>query len=370
VSKLLVAKAISYRVLSLFITFLVVYVLTHSFPTATLSTILIESLKTAWYYCYDRLWCKLGYFSIREKGVQGIKGTYPLIPVSEKLKGYIALCRPLTVLVGLLAGVLLYALACAYYGVAFDWHIAVAAGLVLGVLHSAAQVANQVVREEIEIDKINKPYRPIVRGLVSVRSAKIFAALLFAASLVTAFVISSCFAAYAAIIAFFSIFYTAPPLRVKRIFLLNNAWQGVARGLLPPLAVFSIFSGFKPDTLPLALGSVIALWLTGGQAAKDANDVEGDRRFGIKNFFTVLGDAAPLAMLAFMLAAFALLNAYILVDVLPLRFAAMNILILPSISVVKNLNCTLAFVENNLGWVYMYGTLGLWYLMPAVLCMF
>jgi len=363
---LLVAKAVSYRLFSLLITFFVIYAFTRSLPTASLSTVIIELLKTAWYYGYDRLWCRFGLISVGVVELKGIKGQYPLVPAPVKLKAYIALSRPLTIVIGTLAGLLLYKLACAYYGVVFEWHIAIVVGLVFGLLHSAAQVANQVVREEIEIDKINKPYRPIVRGFVSVRSAKIFAALLFTASLITALAISPHFAAYAAIIAFFSIFYTAPPLRVKRIFLLNNAWQGVARGLLPPLAVFSIFSGFKPDALPLALGSVIALWLTGGQAAKDANDVEGDRRFGIKNFFTVLGGAAPLAMLAFMLAAFALLNAYLLAGVLPGKFAALNTLVVPSFLVVKGLKRTISFMENNLGWVCMYVTLGFWYLLPTL----
>ena len=364
---MLAAKAVSYRIISTLITFFVVYAFTRSFPTTTVATVLIEALKTLWYYCYDGLWCKFGYLSVSGKSIRGIKGAYPLIPISERVKGYVALCRPLSVFVGLLAGVFLYALASAYYNAAFSWRAAAALGLTLGVMHAAAQACNQIVLEEIAIDAINKPYRPLVRGVISLRGARIFTACLFAATLLMALCISKSFAAYMAIIAFFSIFYTAPPLRAKRYFLINNAWQGVARGLLPPLAVFSVFSGLKPDAFPLALGSVIAVWLTGGQAAKDFGDVEGDRRFGIKNFFTVLGDRAPLAMLAFMLAAFALTNAYVLTGVFPPGFAAMNVLILPSVSIVKCLNRTSSFMENNLGWVLMYGTLGLWYLMPAAL---
>lgn len=367
-AKLLATKAITYRLLSMLITFSVVYIFTRSLPLTTGATAAIEILKTMWYYLYDSIWDRLGFVTIKAKEVGGIKEGYPLVPLPEKAKGFIALMRPLTMTGGLLAGFFLVMLASYYYNIPLSLPLALLTGICLAILHGASQALNQAAKEEIEIDKINKPYRPVVKGIITPEEAMLFSVILFLIAAVLAFAIKPIFIVGITTIAFFSIFYTLPPLRMKRRFVLNNIWQGIARGFLPPVAVFSIFSPHFFDILPVALGTIIALWITGLQSAKDIGDSEGDKKFGIRNFFTVLGEKKALKVMGvLMIFSFVVLNAFIYLEYLPTSMLPLNILAIPSFGIIHFLNKSSELTENNCGWLLFYGTMGLWYIFPAIL---
>ena len=364
-------KAITYRAASMLITFFVTYIFTRSLPLTTTATVTIEILKTLWYYSFDSIW----EFRIRDfisstiEKVGGIKENYPLIPLSEKIKGFIALTRPLTMCGALIAGFFLVSLASYYYGTPFSFTLALATGICLGILHGASQALNQAITEEIAIDIINKPYRPVVRGLITQREAIAFAITLYAFSAAFAFMIKPIFVIGIAVIALFSVFYTIPPVRIKRIFVLNNVWQGIARGMLPVLAVFGIFNDFHFDPFPLALATVICLWITGAQSSKDIDDIEGDTKFGIRNFFTVLGKPKALAVMAILMgSSFVALNLFIwYFHYLPATMLPLNLLVFPSFGIVRSLNRKATLAENNYGWVMFYGTMSLWFVLPAIL---
>ena len=363
-AKILATKAITYRLLSMLITFSVVYIFTRSLPLTTGATAAIEILKTVWYFLYDSIWDRLGFVTIK---VGGIKEGYPLVPLPEKAKGFIALMRPMTMTGGLVAGLFLVMLASYYYNIPFSLSLALLTGICLAILHAASQALNQAAKEEIEIDKINKPYRPVVKGIITPEEAMLFSVILFLIVAVIAFAIKPIFIIGITIIAFFSIFYTLPPLRMKRRFILNNVWQGIARGFLPPVAVFSIFSPHL-DILPVALGIIIALWILGLQSAKDIGDVEGDKKFGIRNFFTVLGEEKALKVMGILTVfSFVVLNAFIYLQYLPISFLPLNILAVPSFGIIHFLNKSSELTENNVGWILFYGTMSLWYIFPVVL---
>lgn len=367
-SKILVVKAIGYRIFSILITFIVTYLFTRDLPTTTGITVVVAILGTVGYYFYDLVFDKLGYITAKSKEIEGIKGGYPLIPLSEKLKGLVALMRPLTMTGGFIAGFFLVVLASYYYNTPFTWNLAFLVGMILALVHAGAQTANQVVKEEIEIDRINKPYRPIVREIIKREEGIIFCISLFTISIAMCFFVSPKFLLWILVISFFSIFYSAPPLRVKKIFILNNLWQGVARGLLPVVAVFSIFSSsLFPPFFAIALGSVIGMWVVGGQSSKDIDDIEGDKQFGIRNFFTVLGEKNALKlMLIIMICSFTVLDFYIAFGILPVTMLALNMLIIPSLGITHFLNKKITITENNIGWALFYSTIGLWYILPAI----
>ncbi len=292
--------------------------------------------------------------------------------IGERIRGFFDLMRPFTILGGLTAGFFLTMLASKVYGVPFDFSLALFVGVIFGLLQGASQALNQSIQEELEIDKISgkAKYRPTGRGIISLTEGKIFATILYVAAIACAFFIKPLFGVFISIIAFFGVFYTLPPIRAKRFFLVNNVWQGIARGVLPIFSVFAIF-GNPFTSLSVSLASVIGVWMVGAQASKDhGDDVKGDSRYGIQTFFVRLSENQGLCLMGvFMGTAFVLLAIFTSLNLLPPIFLLLLILVIPSVLILyflKN-NCVAHLLENDAGWVSMYLSLALWYILPAII---
>ncbi len=292
--------------------------------------------------------------------------------IGERIRGFFDLMRPFTILGGLIAGFFLTLLAAKVYGVTFDFPLALFVGVILGLLQGASQALNQSIQEELQIDKISgkAKYRPTGRGIISLNEGKIFATILYVAAIAGAFFIKPLFGVFISFIAFFGVFYTLPPIRAKRFFLVSNVWQGIARGTLPIFAVFAIFGNpFTPFSI--ALASVIGMWMVGAQASKDhGDDVKGDSRYGIQTFFVRLSENQGLYLMGvFMGTAFLLLAIFTSLNLLPPIFLLLLILVIPSVLILYFLkhNCVAHLLENDAGWVSMYLSLALWYILPAII---
>ena len=99
------------------------------------------------------------------------------------------------------------------------WFLLVAGSLMAVLLNAASNVWNQVC--DIELDRVNKPDRPLPRGDVTVAGARRFAVALYAVSVALAFfVIPSDFPEVGVIVLFTALLtwvYSGPPLRLRRI---------------------------------------------------------------------------------------------------------------------------------------------------------
>ncbi len=277
--------------------------------------------------------------------------------------------RPFTMLAAFISGVCIVILYSEYYNTEFSIKNALSTGIILSMLQGAGQVMNQSIQEEVEIDKLNgKTYRPTVTGIISLTEGKIFSFLLTIIAAALAYNLSSRFGFWTLVIAFFAIFYTAPPLRIKKRFLINNAWQGFSRGFLPWVMVWSL-SG-KYDLLPFALGTVVGVWMMGYQATKDFGDILGDRKYNIKTMPVVYGiDISIIFILLMGAIGFSLLTLFVIFKIISIKYLLLLILIIPSIAIVKELRNlrTSPLIENNRAWGMMYATLGLFYLLPAII---
>lgn len=301
---------------------------------------------------------------------EGIKRGYlNLQKISKKLSDYVSLCRPFTIFGAFLAGFFLDVLFSRLSSNPLNLFHPILVGLTLALIQGGGQVCNQSISEEVMIDLINgKDYRPTVNGRISLKEAKIMSIILFSLGILLAFSLNVSYGMFSLLIAFFAVAYTVPPLRMKKRFLLNNLWQGVARGLLPAIYVASAYEGY--GLLPVFFGVALALWVTGAQATKDFCDVRGDSAHGVKSFPVVLGEKGALNLMSFFMAvAFVCFNVFVMLGYFPLNFIVLNALILPSTFIVIGLkkNLKVKFSENNLSWVFFYGTLGLFYLIPAFL---
>jgi len=362
-------KSLTWRVLGIVILAILAWIFTGSWEQTTLITVTFHTIRVVLYYFHERLWLRIRW-GIVKYDYKGIKQLYPKVrkKIGERISAFIALMRPFTILGAIIAGFSLNYYFSIVSGTPTTFLQSLIIGLVLGFLQAGGQALNQGIIEEILIDRINgKTYRPTVKGLISPDEALVFATYLFLAGITLAFCLNFQSGFIAILIALFAITYSAPPLRVKKFFLVNNIHQGIARGLLPALYVSSLYGC---QTKGLLFGIPLAIWVTGAQASKDFGDEKGDKKFGIMTFPVKLGREKALKLMwILMIASFSLYNIMVGLLLVPLKFVILNILVLPSIFIVYALKRDIKTekMENNLGWVAFYGTLSLFYLLSPLL---
>lgn len=164
------------------------------------------------------------------------------------------------------------------------WRNAALGALMAALLNAASNMLNQVC--DLEIDRINKPARPLVTGRLRVRHALWLSAILYTTALLLAAAISPpgthgmCLI-LAAAAALATIAYSAPPLRLKRFGIVANLTIALPRGLLLTVAGWSVIRPVNaPD--PWAVGLVFLLFLLGAATTKDYADIAGDRHGGCR----------------------------------------------------------------------------------------
>lgn len=214
--------------------------------------------------------------------------------------------------------------------------------MALALLQAAGQVANQAA--DVEIDAVNKPGRPLVRGIVRRDSAVAYAALVTYIGLLLVG-----FDPYYQLVALMAWGYSYG-VRAKARFPLDLAWQALSRGLLAPIAVSSFSTGvLRPDALVLGVHNM--LWVLAFQATKDVWDVEGDRRAGVETLATLLG---PEGSIYYMVVAGVAVYFYSLLAAPWLLFVDFIGPAVPGLVYQRYTR-----LENNAGWFAFYMGLGM-----------
>ena len=181
------------------------------------------------------------------------------------------------------------------------------------LLNAASNVINQY--HDLEIDRRNKPQRPLVSGAITPAAGRRFAYLLyFAAILPTWFIVNGPYAtlrdrATAPIAAHqcFFIFlagmvltfvYSDPAWgRTKRFGIWANVTIAVPRGCLLKVAGWSM-AGDVLHLEPWFIGLIFLLYLLGATTSKDFSDMEGDAAHGCRTLPVVYGVARASRMIA------------------------------------------------------------------------
>jgi len=158
-------------------------------------------------------------------------------------------------------------------------------GVMAGVLNAASNALNQVF--DIEVDRINKPKRPLPSGRMSRSFAMRQSLGMYSVALLMAWPIRNeqgpeCFI-LVCMAALFTVAYSVPPLRTKRYGWRANLTIAIPRGLLLKVAGWSIVAPVFSDVEPWVLGGLFFLFLIGASTAKDYADMEGDEQCGIRN---------------------------------------------------------------------------------------
>ena len=232
--------------------------------------------------------------------------------MASKLSLYSQLARPFTLLpplLGIVSGAV-----CAFGSVhnpdpSRQLTTSVVLTVILGsvcasLMNAASNAINQIY--DLEIDRLNKPNRPLVTGALSVREAWIFTWIFYALALIPTWLVVPhpydtlqqkltapvsehvTFFIYLAGL-LFTFIYSAPELgRTKIRGMLANLTIAIPRGVLLKVAGWAMVAHVV-FTEPWYIGGVIGLFLIGASSTKDFADMEGDRAGGCKTLPILYG---------------------------------------------------------------------------------
>jgi 4-hydroxybenzoate polyprenyltransferase len=162
--------------------------------------------------------------------------------------------------------------------------------LMAAVLNAANNAINQIY--DLEIDRINKPSRPLPSGTLTIREAWIFTAITYVLSWILAWFADpngrhECFW-IVVFTTFLTWIYSAPPLRTKKRGIWANITIAVPRGVLLKVAGWSTVKTIV-DPEPWYIGAVFGLFLLGAASTKDFADIAGDRADGCQTLPILYG---------------------------------------------------------------------------------
>ncbi len=285
-----------------------------------------------------------------------------------KLKSFVELGRPFTLLppaLGVLSGAVT-AWGSGHHKLSITWALVLPViwgSLMAAALNAANNALNQIY--DLDIDRVNKPKRPLPSGALSLREAWAFTGTTCAIAWLLAWLADpigrhECFW----IVVFTTLLcwiYSAPPLWTKRRGLLANVTIAIPRGVLLKVAGWSTVKTVV-GVEPWFIGAIFGLFLLGAASTKDFADIAGDRAGGCRTLPIQYGVKAAAWIIApFFVLPFALIPAGVLAGILTGN--ATLLMILGPLLVVYGLFTVyllvrrpedLATTENHPSWTHMY----------------
>ena len=283
------------------------------------------------------------------------------IGFKERVKGYINLIRPFTLLAPILVSTCIIVASFFYNGETKNissiiWSTIIPASFALAILNGASNALNQAT--DIKSDKISKPYRPIPKGVISTSEAKMISIVMYLTAFYISITINITFSFFVLLITIFTVTYSIPP-RIKDVLFLNQIWVAIPRGLLGILASWSV-CGNPLQPLPISIGFIAMLFLIGGSITKDVTDSYADKKTGTHTLVNTFGvKKAAFMALPFMFFPFFMIPILIDSGILESYFWLLTFLAIPGYLVFYLMireNNRSKFLENTSAWTLMYVT--------------
>jgi len=231
------------------------------------------------------------------------------------------------------------------------------------VLNAASNALNQIY--DLEIDRVNKPRRPLPSGRMSIAEAWTFTAIAYVVALILAWLVApggrhECFwiVVIATVITFL---YSVPPFRTKRLGIWANVTIAIPRGVLLKVAGWSSVKTVV-GVEPWFIGAIFGLFLLGASTTKDFADMEGDARGGCRTLPIVHGVRRAAWMISpSFVVPFVMISAGVFAGILtgnPILLHGLSILMTAYGMYVCYLMLRrpedLAIEENHVSWAHMY----------------
>lgn len=167
------------------------------------------------------------------------------------------------------------------------------------VILGACNMINEVF--DIEMDKINKPHRPIVRGEITRKKAAAASFFLFLIGNIMALMMSFNMFLLALLFTFFGIAYSVPHLRFKDHYITSMITLAVGYGFIIPVTPWFLFGEWN-SIIVWAIISMSFLWFFGSTNSKDFKDVDGDRKTGSNTLVVKINEKNTLKFMAISMA--------------------------------------------------------------------
>jgi 4-hydroxybenzoate polyprenyltransferase len=284
-----------------------------------------------------------------------------------KFRAYIDLGRPFTLVapaLGFISGALTAVGAAPREPWSPSLLVAPFIGAAMAALLNAGNNAlNQIY--DFEIDRVNKPKRPLPSGRLTIAQVWWFTNITYALALVLAWLVApngrhECF--WLVVVAVVCTYlYSVPPFRTKRLGIWANVTIAIPRGVLLKVAGWSsvkTIAGLEP----WYIGAIFGLFLLGATTTKDFADMEGDRRggcrtlpiqYGVRKAAWMISPSfvIPFIMINIGAAAGVLTGSFWLLQILG---AVMTIYGLYVLYLMLRRPEDLAVEENHVSWAHMY----------------
>ncbi len=231
------------------------------------------------------------------------------------------------------------------------------------VLNAASNALNQIY--DLEIDRVNKPGRPLPSGRMSIAEAGTFTAIAYVVALMLAWLVApgarhECFW-IVVIAAVITVLYSVPPFRTKRLGIWANLTIAIPRGVLLKVAGWSSVKTVV-GVEPWFIGAIFGLFLLGASTTKDFADMEGDARGGCRTLPIVHGVRRAAWMISpSFVVPFVMISAGVFAGILtgnPILLHGLSILMTAYGMYVCYLMLRrpedLAVEENHVSWAHMY----------------
>jgi 4-hydroxybenzoate polyprenyltransferase len=223
---------------------------------------------------------------------------FPRIP--EKIIDYVHLIRPFTLVPPAVAVISGGLLALGFYdrikicSLSWDWTYVnlfplIVGAFLYGLLNGASNAYNQVT--DLDVDRINRPKRPIPSDKISVYEALIFAFTIYTMGLVVAYIICFPFFLITAGCLIITTLYSTPPICLKKRFLLSTITIALCQSWLFLLGGWVIYTFADPwEPTFWYIGMIMFILLVGVCGTKDFTEVEGDGMYGMKTLPVLYGN--------------------------------------------------------------------------------
>ena len=284
-----------------------------------------------------------------------------------ELRAYVDLGRPFTLVapaLGFISGALTAVGAAPREPWSPSLLVAPFVGAAMAALLNAGNNAlNQIY--DLEIDRVNKPKRPLPSGRLTIPQVWWFTNITYALALVLAWLVApngrhECFWLVAVAVVC-TYLYSVPPFRTKRLGIWANVTIAIPRGVLLKVAGWSsvkTIAGLEP----WYIGAIFGLFLLGATTTKDFADMEGDRRggcrtlpiqYGVRKAAWMISPSfvIPFIMINIGAAAGVLTGSFWLLQILG---AVMTIYGLYVLYLMLRRPEDLAVEENHVSWAHMY----------------
>lgn len=147
---------------------------------------------------------------------------------------------------------------------------------------------NDIVDEGI--DRISNPTRPLIKSEITVKEIINLNLILFILAIISSLIVS--YHAFIFILLFQIIYflYSCPPLKLKRVIILNSFLIAFASLTIMMAGFFTIIPTAQLTQFPNKIIILTLISFALGANFKDIKDVEGDKKFNIKTIPVVFGE--------------------------------------------------------------------------------